>query len=318
MPYWRIDSFILNDPLNAEVWVQSPHLQHHIQPPEVLAAVGSIGPQQAMLEDHPDLGIGRGDVLPWVPDLVGKEWKSPEAVFVYGAAYAGFIREYSTRHASMPIAEYREAAKLGTLGVGLFQNGFLRRVVEPDNDYYGRIAILLEAVGIASEKLVLSDLCPLSLVKRFVKGGRRADDSRQPTGERAAAFQQYVEHPFVRGWTARRIKDSQSCRIVALGWLAEHGLLRLLHSLGAEIGCQGESWNPTPNPVAQPWAWVNNYAQEGRRLWFWLNRRTWWTVSMMGREWRLLPIYHPASVCKRDSGYGRTTVALRQFLRGAD
>src|ERR1035438_6209280 len=93
--YWNQAYFRLVDAINAEMWVRSPQLQLEIQHPHSLFKPGSVGPQQAMLEPDATLGIKLDTVLPWVPDIVGKEAEGDRAVLIYGSAYAGFIWEYS-------------------------------------------------------------------------------------------------------------------------------------------------------------------------------------------------------------------------------
>jgi hypothetical protein len=151
----------------------------------------------------------------------------------------------------------------GEHGLHTFQTKFMRQVVAPDGAYSGKIANLLGTVGVPPEKVVLSDLCPMSLVKRQGGPGQRTDDNRQPTGERAEAFHRYLEHEEVSGWTVRRLLASRASRIIALGWLAEHGLLRLFHSMEAEISCRDQPWEPVAlDEGAAPWSWVYTDARE--------------------------------------------------------
>jgi hypothetical protein len=63
-----------------------------------------------MLEEADRSRLGAGAVLPWVPDLVGADSDHERSVLIFGAAYAGFIAEYSTRPACLPLADYTKAA----------------------------------------------------------------------------------------------------------------------------------------------------------------------------------------------------------------
>ena len=81
--FWDQNSLDFNDELNHVIWSESPSHQMEIQHPNELQVPGSIGAQQAMIGQKP---------LPWVPDIVGKEWQSPQSIFVVGSAYAGFVK----------------------------------------------------------------------------------------------------------------------------------------------------------------------------------------------------------------------------------
>lgn len=314
--YWDADNFMVADALNSERWTRSPPLQRTIQPPAELAAIGSVGAQQAMLERNALLGVDANTVLPWVPDLVGKDAQGDGAVLVIGAAYAGFIREYSGRGACLPLADYISATRVaGGEGWAAFQRAFLDEVVRPDRDYYGKLAQLLTSVGITADRVALTDLVPASIVKRGTRTDGRSDDSSQPSGDRAAVFHKYAEHMIVSGWTWHRISNSGARHIIALGHLVEHGLLRLFARQGAMISCEQQPWSPTRLSYKEPeCCWVDQYADWTKNLGFWLNPGKWWTVKVAETELRLLPIYHPARVDKYDRGYQRTSKALVAML----
>jgi uracil-DNA glycosylase len=315
--YWDHANFKLVDKINAEMWTRSPQLQREIQPPADLAQPGSVGPQQAMQEPDAALAIDADTVLPWVPDIVGKEADGDRAVLVFGAAYAGFIHEYSSRDACLPLADYVEAAKRGDSGGwAAFQRLFLDSVVTPDDTYYGKLASLLTSAGVSANRIVLSDLCPSSFVKRTSINNRRQDDSSQPGKGRAGVFCKYVEHQTVAGWTWRRITESRAERIIALGHIAEHGLLRLFSRHGATISCNGRQWNQDRQSEDLPTGeWVDRYADEQKTLGHWLTPGRWWTISMQGRNLRLLPVYHPSRVEQYDPDYSQTGDALAAWLR---
>lgn len=317
--FWDIGNFDLdNDQINAEIWRKSPELQREIQRPDQLSALGAVGAQQAMLDENHTLGINVDDVLPWVPDIVGKDSGKENSLLIFGAAYAGFIYEYSSRPACIPLCEYVKAVK--DQDMAYFQKQFLDRVVAPDSSYYGKIESLMQAVQIKSSQIVLSDLCPCSIVKRQIKKGQRKDDSKQPSKERAKIFCEYVENPQVQKWTADRILKSKSRHIIALGHIAEHGLLRLFSRMDAKFFNGNQPFNLQTN-IAPPWKWVDQYADHpNRKLKFWIANNTWWTIRKGERDWRLLPIYHPASVDRKDHdpSYDNTIFVLKNFLSNDD
>ena len=100
-----------------------------------------------MLEPYAALCIHNDTVLPWVPDIVGKEAEGSDAILIFGAAYAGFIREYSGRGACLGLADYAKFAldDGGDNWTG-FQGAFLENVVAPDFVYYGRLASLFSSL----------------------------------------------------------------------------------------------------------------------------------------------------------------------------
>ena len=98
-------------------------------------------------------------------------------LLIFGAVYAGFIDEYSSRRECMPLNEYVNAAKDG--GLTYFQKLFLERVVERDSAYYGKIKSLIQNAGVEPSLLVLSDLCRNSIVERRVVNNKRRDSSEQ-------------------------------------------------------------------------------------------------------------------------------------------
>lgn len=266
--YWDQANLKLVDTINADIWTRSQQLQREIQPPAQLIAPGSVGPQQSMVERDEALGIDADAVLPWVPDIVGKDADGDRAVLVFGAAYAGFIHEYSGRDACLPLADYVEAAKRGDGdGWAAFQRLFLDKVVKPDGAYYSKLASLLASAGVSANRIVLSDLCPNSIVKRTIINNRRQDDSSQPGKGRASVFCKYVEHQTVADWTWRRITESRAERIIALGHIAEHGLLRLFSWHSATISCNGRQWHQDRQSKDLPTGgWVDRYADEQKTL----------------------------------------------------
>jgi hypothetical protein len=125
-------------------------------------------------------------------------------------------------------------------------------------------------------------------------------------------FCRYVENETVSGWTWRRITESRAEHVIALGRIAEHGLLRLFNRLGAKISCKGEAWKP--NEYGLEWDWVNHHADSCKRLSHWQAPGNWWTISTQERDITMLPVYHPSAAKEYDLGYVRTREALIHWL----
>ena len=67
MAFWALRNIDTRDALNEAMWAESPDVQATIQPYRDDWRVGEIGAQQAMRAPRR---------LPWVPDLVGVNWRS--------------------------------------------------------------------------------------------------------------------------------------------------------------------------------------------------------------------------------------------------
>ena len=116
-----------------------------------------------------------GIVLPWVPDVLGADWKDERAVHLVGLAYAGFIKEISSRY--LPFSDYLQAC---TAHWHRFADVYLRHVIQGDSDYYERLSPILDFFAHKAGgrgKFSVFDLCRASLVKRGKIGnnGRRFD-----------------------------------------------------------------------------------------------------------------------------------------------
>ncbi len=283
----------MTDKINDAIWFESPARQRSIQPPECLAAPGAVGAQQAM--------VSADDILPWVPDLLCENWIAPETILIVGSAYAGFIREFSLRTATMPLGVYR------TAGIWQeFQERFIEYVVRPDQNYYGPLTRL---GGGTLRNLVLLDLCRASFVQRGAASGPRRDESKDSIlNKNAATYSRYVD--IQADWTWQRIVESRARRIVALGSIAEHGLLRLFTKRGATIA---EADRTVSIKSRADNVWPLHYAVRGRTFGYWLDHQTWWTVTHtvngQKREWKVLPTLHPARM-HDDPGYMRTAKLL--------
>lgn len=283
----------------------SPEIQKQVQPADTLKQPGVIGAQQAMLDDS--LLAERGP-LPWVPDLVGNQWQDENGIVVVGSAYAGFIREFSTRATAMPLNQY-----LAAVSVQDFQNLFLRYVVRSDPSYYTPIQNLCSDLGSASP-LSLVDLCRVSLVERGFGVDIRADGSSNITKKAPTVFEKYVESHQAAEWLWRRFAEGQAKCVLALGSTAEHGLLRMFSHRGMTI-TQDEEPYFVP-PIAQG-AWANEYADPKRNLRYWLTHETWWTIrgqiNGVERVWYVLPTYHPSIHRTYDVDYKKTKIVLKMM-----
>jgi uracil-DNA glycosylase len=123
-----------------------------------------------------------------------------------------------------------------------------------------------------------------------------------------------VDHPVVEEWTWRRITESWAECIIALGSIAEHGLLRLFIRHEAKISCNVPPLTQQRQEQNLPPCWVDRPADPGRPLRYWLELGRWWTISIPGRDIRLLPAFHPARIDDYDPGYERTGKALAACL----
>lgn len=266
--FWKLDC-MMTDQLNADIWQHSPTLQRHIQSLHPVLSAGSIGAQQAMIDGEPDT------VLPWVPDLIGKDWEEENSILIVGSAYAGFIKECSGRPASMPLSTYRQAQTAED-----FQQAFFQWVVVPDRRYYSRIPPMLPE-NWGPSKIALFDLCRASFVQR-TNGLKRKDDQGDPVvREHSQIFHDYTMMGQAAEWTWQRIVRSKAYRIVALGTIAEHGLLRLFASYGMEacVQCQPQIRFGLAQVTASV-NWPRNYAT-GRKwiLSHWYPTDSFWVIK---------------------------------------
>ena len=113
------------------------------------------------------------------------------------------------------------------------------------------------------------------------------------------------------------------CRaIIALGTIAEYGVLKIFHRMAA----QPKAWSHHDNRVtpdrqttsADVTSWEYHYACSKRKLGSWLNSEDWWVMSESGnkRQWFMLPVYHPAYAIGRegDSGYRITLSRVQRMM----
>jgi hypothetical protein len=326
--FWRRCLFDFNDALNEDLFKKSPQVQI-----EEIGRPSTIGSQQAMVP---------GNVLPWIPDPVGKDWASGEAVLFCGSAYAGIFSPYSSRRGqrTMPFGQYAEAKTLEAL-----QRVYFDMIIDPpeaqaSDAYYGKIQELctqgadqfdLACVADASS-IALFDLCRASFVKRIQQNGAIKDicDTKYVIRAHCDVFDKYVQSLSASEWLWRRVSEGHARRIVALGSVAEHGLLRLFQRRGRSIRLGGLGPIEFPKDVLESTGgkWVGRYAYESLRhkgmtleqltgplkLDYWLCRSTWWSIYEEGKErWRLLPIYHPASRLLTGTILAKTKALIRSM-----
>ena len=298
--FWQPEHQLLDDPINQEIWNKSPAIQTAIQRPRS-GTEGDVGALQALVGPEP---------LPWVPDLVGNRWKDGDSLIIVGSAYAAFAEPWAGRDRSMTESEFRACNT-----VDAFQKTFFRRVVAGDPNYYEPIAELAMDVG-SSQNLALLDLCRASFV--------HLDDAYSAScTERTLLnnWELFARHVVANDdWTWRRLLISRTRRIVALGALAERGLLAFFHRRGATIhrSDTGSVWKP-PRKEA---GWVRPTSGQ-RKLDSWVDPEhgeSWWVIRAndpngRAREWRLLPVRHPSwRNAGIDSGYIYARRTLRTML----
>jgi len=327
MSFWSPEYMDAADPVNEKIWLESPAEQAVIQQAGSLTRDGDIGAQQIMVD-------GRETSLPWVPDILGLGWKHCESVTIVGSAYAPFIRGISRRDYTLPLMEYADAPSAKD-----FLTSFLNHVVLPDPAYYNKIRLLTGDLG-DQRNTALFDLCRASYTVRGTRCSRETMDEAaeytfknrlSPSRDKAkihsparaatsrGLFTAYLEAPKQRAWTLQRFKNSQARRIITLGSVAEHGLLRLFWHSGIRTIYQrsrpSDRWFPSETHGDK---WVLNYARAGRTLESWLdeNDPDWWVVEGqlddVRRRWHLLPVLHPARN-GADNDYSRTRKLLQMM-----
>jgi hypothetical protein len=311
---WNIEDFDLDDPINREIWEHSPALQRgvHSQTDENgnPRFSGDFGCQQAMLGDA---GFDE-DPLPWVSDLVGKNYGNKGSLLIVGSTYAPFIRGIGNtgERNAIPRLAYRWASAMRP---GDFQELFFDEVIHPDTSYYSQIERLLGGIGENSflpRKYCLTDLCKGSFVERTevdvdphpnephyfsYETARRDRFEDQIFTSGQSIYHSYVSQERSMRWLWKRLQHGKVKAILALGRIAEHGVLKLM----ADHGCTSETtlrdnFAGGPLTEANPNApWVSHYAHNDWRLGNWEERDdSYWKITKRNREWRMLPIYHPS------------------------
>lgn len=303
--YWDVFKPKQHDELNEMIWRNSPSVQMGIQTPDQLDKPGSVGAQQAMLDRE-----AASKILPWVPDLVGESVGDDASVLVIGPHYSGFIREYSRRMETLPLEEY-----LGARNASAFVKAFVAKVVRLDGAYYQGIAQLVES-RVEPKHLAVMDLCRASFVRRGKDEPSRRDESSEDVVREGRLFYaRYVEDERPRDWTLRRIRESNAQVIIAIGNIAEHGLLRIIDSQGARVTDARSGHRLRLLHTGKHWTAVP--ADKHRTLRYWLSKSSWWETHIDGRPLFILPVHQPFRAEKEDPRYQRTGEILSNILQKA-
>ena len=297
MTFWSLSELDVEDRLNAEIWAQSPEQQEHIQPYRDDWRTGEIGAQQVMRSPYR---------LPWVPDPVGQEWRSDHAVLVFGSAYGPFIGGEGWHHELQP-QDYQVESSAD------FMKVFFEKVIYT-RSYYSRIAQLASAVIPSCCLLGVVDLCRVAFVRRDFPCDHGGDKIARCAPE---LFTRYVESTAASNWLWRRILESRASTLVALGTIAEHGLLRLFnrHAKALSI-CDSQDSNIRFKTGSTDRRWPSQYARKGRKL---KDRKEaqappYWNIVAqtsddLPRSWRLTVVPHPTGARGGwDSEYSRMAI----------
>jgi hypothetical protein len=297
MSFWSSHHLDRGDSINASIWKDSTDIQSGLQRPSH-GTVGQVGALQAMVGPR---------ALPWVPDLAGLRWRSEDALYVVGSAYSPFILPWAGRSKAMSHSAYESSANAQE-----FHDRFIPSVVEGDSSYYGPLRSLVESLDIRDvSRLCTMDLCRASFCvlaqPDVAKGG---DGILRLNVPLYSGLVDAGSH-----WTWSRLVEGRASRIIALGSVAEIGLLRLFEQRGIRLSVRGR---PRIVPRTQGMNWPLKYASS-LRLRDWLDMTDlWWeadgVVDGVARRWRILPVYHPAAASYYDTRYARTRVALRTAL----
>jgi hypothetical protein len=266
------DDLAAHDALNEAIWSESPHVQASIQEARSDWLEGQVGAQQAMCGIHP---------LPWVPDLVGADSQRPGSVVVVGMAYSGFVRRVGRSRGELPADRYRNHKSAAA-----FCAEFARSVV-PAYPYYGNLLAALPA-QVGPRRVVFTDLCRVALVRVGAKGDSSSGIERADR----ALYCRYAEHPLNQRWHERRLVESRAHVIVALGHVAEHGLLRLLRDrLGCAVEATGDS-RVRFTRRSGSLTWCTAYAHDDRQVGTWAGTRDWWRAAGPRGRWAIVTIPH--------------------------
>lgn len=283
---WRLDNFDFDDSLNQEIWEKSPDVQESIQSYSTVWRANDIGTQQAMRSPYR---------LPWVPDVLGRDWRSPEAVLMIGSAYGPFISGNKTEGEMKP-SEY------DCESCSEFGKRFVRQVMI-ERAYYTRLGRYVEGILGDCRRVAIFDLCRASFVRITPEGKEKGNDF--VVRDAPNLFNKYVEGSVPNDWLWRRISSSEATTIIALGTVAEHGLLRLLYRNMSDI-LVTDSVRPAirftydRNNVK----WSQQYANTERKLKDRKQLKCHWKItgrlySSQQRWWNVVVAPHPAAYGSR-------------------
>jgi hypothetical protein len=302
VPFWSLENLDTEDPLNAEIWRDSPDIQDCIQPYASAWRLKDVGAQQAMRS---------GLRLPWVPDLVGLDWTAEDATLVVGSAYGPFIADEHRDH-EMTTQRYNQPT------VRAFQQRFLCDVVTKRR-YYARVAALASNVMPSCRKLALFDLCRVAFIRRDTPLDRGGD---KVVTEAQELFNIYVERERAREWLWQRLIRSRSSAVVALGTIAEHGVLRLLAArlTTYTIVDSNDPAIDVKPALCDAW-WASRHAHPERKLKhrkasatppFW---RICGVTAGTRREWRVAVVPHPTGSFGNPGDYPSRAISVIQGPR---
>ena len=268
----RAEDLAEHDAINEDIWSRSAGVQASIQPPRSFWAVGQVGAQQAMCGDR---------ALPWVPDLVGAELDASGSVLVVGMTYAGFIRRAGHGRGLLSPAAYGNC-----LTAREFCARFVNTVVLRYRYYQHVLDALPAEVG--PRRVGFTDLCQAC----FVKVGATGDSSSSVERADPALFSRYVEHPEQQRWHVQRIKGTGAGVPIALGHVAEHGLLRLLRDcIGCSIKTSGRA-DVAFTRRSGAASWPNAYAHNDRKIGTWATTADWWEAAGPLGRWNVVTVPH--------------------------
>ena len=294
MGFWDLEHFDTRDALNETIWKESPAVQAMIQPYRDNWQDGEIGAQQVMR--HPRQ-------LRWVPDLVGTHWRSEEAPVVVGSAYGPFIKNAHGQHEMTP-PDYDQPT------ASSFLPRFVQAVVA-SRDYYAKVAGLAQNLMRDASYIVVLDLCRVAFVQK--------GDPRDIGGDRVAncaheLFTRYVESPRPRAWLWQRFTEGRASTVVALGTVAEHGLLRMFASNLQAPTIIDSVDSSIEFTASESRRWPARYAHRRRKL----KARSeepitpLWLVSGVAcgvrRSWRVAVVPHPTGAFDGLGDYPRQAV----------
>lgn len=289
-PFWSIEELDLDDSLNREIWSDSPREQDKLQPYRADWEIGAIGAQQAMRHPHR---------LPWVPDPVGLDWKARDALFVFGSAYGPFVGG-DDRPQELDPVDYDCGSS------GEFLRRFLQKVIIT-RLYYTKVAEIASIVVPSCRLLALVDLCRVAFVRRDALRDIGGDKIANSAPELFSAF---VESRAATEWLWRRLEESEASALIALGTVAEHGVLRLFARHLRKVSIR-DSQEPTIRFSAKDdeLRWPSRYAHNRRKLRHRMQAIVppFWEIDgdVRGkrRTWRIAVVPHPTGAWAQSSGY---------------
>ncbi len=332
LEFWNNNHRRKGDPTNETIWTSSPMTiaTIHAVRDDGFEFDGSYGCQQAMIGNDGALFPDGGDrlitawddeiPLPWIPDWVGNQSDSRSGVIVIGPSYPPVIAGRSPHCAGLLLSDYQSASNADSF-LTMFTECVLR---DDDFGYFSNIESLLFPFRTAAD-LCYFNLCRGCFVTRspdvhgddFYGDDRMKGDHIQDPAVRKRYHTLYDDYVKAnRNWAWERLVAGQSGAVIALGEVAEHGLLRSCIEYGASVKfhLDGSPWTP---PTLQEVAfWPTVPADSERPIDSWIQESgRWWDVSTPeGQSWRVLPVHSLQDVDRDDPGYRRTRRVLGPFL----